>query len=401
MIHAMNAEPASSRREFVTGKAIQAEIERTGQRIGDQVNVAVEIDPAARPIPSGGDTVRLGKVAMACDFEVILNPGPVSRLEAASAALDLVDRLEDQMSVYRPHTELSRLNRIAAERAVEVEPHLFDLLMLARRLAVATDGAFDPTAGPLVALWRACKQEHRAPKQPEIDALRELIGIDKVEFDSGRQVAGAPPSGGQPAKAGTPTVRFVRPGVELNLNSIGKGYALDRAGEVLAAAKIEDWLLHGGHSSVLASGGHAGHAGWPIAIRNPLFPERPLATILLRGRGMSTSGSGVQYFRHRGKRYGHIIDPRTGWPIEGMLSVTVLAPTAAEADALSTAFFVLGVEKTIACCHNLRGQQRDVAALILPPPTRGRKLEPINCGLPDDQLFFHPPVTRPTPQSIV
>jgi len=371
---AMKSDPTSSRREFVTGRAIQAEIERAGSRVGDEMLVAAEAVAAAREIPGGGDTVRLGKVAMACDFDVILNPGPASRLEAASAALDLVDRLEDQMSVYRPHSQLSRLNRIAAEQAVEVEPRLFDLLLLARRLAIATDGAFDPTAGPFVALWRTSKQEHRVPKQSEIDALRELIGIDSVSFDAERR-----------------TVRFVRPGVELNLNSIGKGYALDRAGEVLAEAAIEDWLLHGGHSSVLARGGHAGHAGWPIAIRNPLFPERPLATILLRDRGMSTSGSGVQYFRHRGKRYGHIIDPRTGWPVEGMLSVTVLAPTAAEADALSTAFFVLGVEKTIACCHNLRGQQRDVAALILPPPTRGRKLEPINCGLPDDQLFFHPP----------
>ena len=373
-ISIMQPDPAPSRREFVTGRAIQTEIERAASLRGDEVLAARDADSATQAIPAGGDTVRLGKVAMACDFDVILNPGPVSRLEAASAALDLVDQLEDQMSVYRPHTELSRLNRLAAGEAFSVEPRLFELLMLARRLAGDTCGAFDPTAGPLVTLWRQCKQEHRIPKQTEIDDLRNLIGIDNIEFHAEQR-----------------TVRFARPGVELNLNSIGKGYALDRAGEILEAAKIEDWLLHGGHSSVLARGGHNGHAGWPIAIRNPLFPERHFVTILLRDRGMSTSGSGVQYFRHRGQRYGHIIDPRTGWPVEGMLSVTVLAPTSAEADALSTAFFVLGVEKTIACCHNLREQQRDVAALILPPPQRGRKLEPINCGIPDDQLFVHPP----------
>ncbi|MBI5760295.1 MAG: FAD:protein FMN transferase [Planctomycetales bacterium] len=387
----MSTEPTPSRRDFFTGRAIQTEIERATARNGDEVLAACDADFIAKTIPMSGDTVRLGKVAMACDFDVILNPGPVSRLKAASAALDLVDQLEDQMSVYRPHTELSRLNRLAAGEDFPVEPRLFELLLLARRLADDTSGAFDPTAGPLVNLWRLCKQEHRIPKQTEIDKLRSVIGIDNVEFQTDRRSVGVPPSGGQPAEAGTPTVRFARQGVELNLNSIGKGYALDRAGEVLDAEKIEDWLLHGGHSSVLARGGHNGHAGWPIAIRNPLFPERHFATILLRDCGMSTSGSGVQYFRHRGQRYGHIIDPRTGWPVEGMLSVTVLAPTAAEADALSTAFFVLGVEKTIACCHNLREQQRDVSALILPPPQRGRKLEPINCGIADDQLFFHLP----------
>jgi thiamine biosynthesis lipoprotein len=137
---------------------------------------------------------------------------------------------------------------------------------------------------------------------------------------------------------------------------------------------------------VLSQGGHAGHAGWPIGIRNPNFPERQLATLLLSGRGMSTSGSGVQYFRHGGQRYGHLLDPRTGWPVEGMLSVTVLAPTAAEADALSTAFFVLGVEKARGYCHN----RTDVAALLIPHPPPGRRLEPINLGIPTDDLFFTP-----------
>jgi thiamine biosynthesis lipoprotein len=101
---------------------------------------------------------------------------------------------------------------------------------------------------------------------------------------------------------------------------------------------------------------------------------------------MSTSGSGVQYFRHAGKRYGHILDPRTGWPVDDVLSVTVLAPTAAEADALSTAFFVLGLEKTRAYCDNHRG----VAALVIPPPRQGRRLEAINCGIPDELLTFAP-----------
>jgi thiamine biosynthesis lipoprotein len=124
-----------------------------------------------------------------------------------------------------------------------------------------------------------------------------------------------------------------------------------------------------------------------VGIRNPLFPRRQFATLLLRDAAISTSGSGVQYFRHGGKRYGHILDPRTGWPVEGMLSVTVMAATAAEAEALSTAFFVAGVEKAVEYCHNHEG----VGALILPPPRRGRTLEPVVCEIAEDQLFFAAP----------
>ena len=180
------------------------------------------------------------------------------------------------------------------------------------------------------------------------------------------------------------SVQFDRRGLELNLGGIGKGYALDRIGQLLREADVTDWLIHGGQSSLLACGDHQGRGGWPVGIRNPLFPNTRLATILLRDQAMSTSGSGVQSFRHQGRRFGHILDPRTGWPADGMLSVTVLAPTAAEADALSTAFFVLGVEKARAYCDNSPG----VNALLIPPPSGGRTLEPINCGLPDEVLFF-------------
>ncbi|MCH7988965.1 MAG: FAD:protein FMN transferase, partial [Planctomycetes bacterium] len=160
----------------------------------------------------------------------------------------------------------------------------------------------------------------------------------------------------------------------------------DRGGELLVEDGLQDWLFHGGHSSILARGDHNGCGGWPVGIRNPLFPKQRLATILLKDCALSSSGSGVQHFRHAGKRYGHILDPRTGRPVEGMLSVTVLAPTAAEADALSTAFFVIGVEKTLKHCDN----RDDISVLLIPPPRRGRTLEPVVCGMPDGVLFFTP-----------
>lgn len=313
--------------------------------------------------------VRLATRAMACDFAVFTNPGPADRVAASSEALDLVHALEDQMSVYRAHTELSQLNRRAAEEPVEVEPRLYALLRQAERLCRAAEGCFDPTAGPLVALWRRCRQENRVPSDEEIADELEFTGIDHVVFDDAAR-----------------TVRFDRRGIELNLGGIGKGYALDRAGELLVEQGVEDWLLHGGHSSLLARGDHNAQGGWPVGVRNPLFPRRRLATLLLRDCAMASSGSSEQFFRHGGRRYGHILDPRTGRPVEGMLAVTVLAPTAAEADALATAFFVMGLENARAYCHN----DGRIGALLIPPPRRGRRLEPAVCNIPDEALYFTP-----------
>lgn len=354
-----------SRRDFLTGRALRSEVERHGEALADEL-VGADI---GRSEPTGGTTLRLATRAMACDFSVLLNPDAGEHLEAASNALDLIHQLEDQLSVYREWTELSQLNRTAAEGPVPVELQLFQLLRTACELAQRTAGAFDPSSGPLVALWRRARQEDRIPTESEIEDALEQTGVDHVRFDHAER-----------------TVQFDRSGMEINLGGIGKGYALDRAGRLLDESGAGDWLIHGGHSSLLARGDHNGCGGWPVGLRDPLLPQGRLATLVLRDCAFSTSGSGVQFFRHDGKRYGHILDPRTGWPVDGMLSVTVLAPTAAEADALSTAFFVMGVEKSREYCDN----HKEVSALLIPPPRRGRRLEPINCGIPEEVLFFAP-----------
>ncbi len=347
----------STRRDFLSGRALR-----------DKLAEAAEISPPGPILPVVGNTIRLGTPAMASDFEVILNPGPASRLETASAALDLLEPLENQMSVYRFHSELSLLNGRAVHGPVQVERNLFELLSQAVQFAIETEGGFDPTSGPLTALWRHCKKEKRLPTEKELAKARDRVGCQHVIFD--REAC---------------TIRYTHPGTTLNLNAMGKGYALDRAAEVLSP-RIADWLMHGGHSSILARGGHTGYDGWPVGVRHPLFPDQQFAVVLLKNRGMSTSGSMVQYFRHEGKRYGHIIDPRTGWPVDSMLSVTVLAPTATRAEALSTAFFVIGVEKAREYCHN----HTEVAALLVPAPAGGNRLEPVNLGIPDDDLVFIP-----------
>jgi thiamine biosynthesis lipoprotein len=167
--------------------------------------------------------------------------------------------------------------------------------------------------------------------------------------------------------------------MEINLGSIGKGYALDRCAQLLRQAGVHDFLLHGGQSSVLGGGSQGGEKGessavaetpasadaqpmqpgttasapqgWRVGVRDPLRPRRRLGEIRLHNRALATSGSGVQFFVHNGQRYGHILDPRSGWPAQGVLSTTVVAPSAADADALSTAFYVMGPQRAAAYCR--------------------------------------------------
>jgi thiamine biosynthesis lipoprotein len=160
------------------------------------------------------------------------------------------------------------------------------------------------------------------------------------------------------------TVRFRNPGVEINLGSIGKGHALDEAARLLRSGwNVGSALLHGGLSSVLAVGGQPGKArGWEVGLTHPWEPERRLGLVHLKDRALATSAATFRHLEYNGKKLGHILDPRTGWPAEGVASCSVLAPTAAEADALATAYFVLGVEKARACC----AARPDVGVVILP-----------------------------------
>lgn len=355
------SEPSpSNRRDFLTGRAIQSEWERAQNKLSNGI-----AEP--RAAPSRGPTLLLRTVAMACDFDVMLNPdGPDFQIETASESLELVHRLEQLLSVYRDDAHLATINRAAADSPAEVEAELYSLLRRGEQICAGTAAAFDPAAGALISLWRRCRQENRIPTLNEIDAARAVTGLHRVRFDDVNR-----------------TVQFDAAGVELNLGAIGKGHAVDRAGEHLVQRGVSNWLVHGGRSSVRARGTHAELDGWPVGLRNPLLPDKPFGTLLLKDAALSTSGTAVQWFRHEGKRYGHILDPRTGWPVESMLSVSVIAPDAALADALSTAFFVLGVEKACDCCDNFPS----VGAIFFPPPKQGQVLEPVLHNVPEGRLF--------------
>jgi thiamine biosynthesis lipoprotein len=223
---------------------------------------------------------------------------------------------------------VSRLNASAHLQAVEVEAGLFGLLQDAVTLSRETGGAYDVTSGALSEAWGFVKGPKRVPDPAALAGARARTGWHHLQLDPARS-----------------TVAFDREGIRINLGSIGKGYAIDRAVEVL---RSHWWptsgLVHGGRSSLYALGSPPGQFGgrWEVLLRNPFQPEAPLGVFRLRNRALGTSGTAFQQFIVDGRTYGHILDPRTGEPSLGPASVTVLAPSAAAADALSTAFYLLG-----------------------------------------------------------
>jgi FAD:protein FMN transferase len=317
----------------------------------------------------GFDLIKASRPAMGSFFEIRVPAHVPGAVALASQALDLIDELEGQLTVYRDDSEVSRLNATAHLGPVAVEAGLFSLLERAVAIGEATGGAYDVTAGALSVAWGFFKGPKRVPDSPTLADARARTGQHHLTLDPTRR-----------------TVAFDRAGVVINLGSIGKGYAIDRA---VSLIKGHWWptsaLVHGGQSSVYAWGSPPGRfAGrWPIALRNPFDPSAPLATVWVRNRGMGTSGAAFQRFEVEGRVYGHILDPRTGEPAQdGPASVTVLAPTAAEADALSTAFYLLGPDAAAAYVD----RHPAVGAIFVSEGAGDRSPRIVTLGLNDDDF---------------
>jgi FAD:protein FMN transferase len=348
----------TTRREFLYG--------RSAAKAAEQAWDGWQGAPSLSSSVGGPSTylLEVGRRAMACDFEVLLNAGEQDEAtESALAALDLVEFLEAQLTVYRDTSEVSRLNQRAAIEPVKVERQLFKLLQEAARLHQLTRGAFDITSGPLSQIWGFARRQGHVPDSESIESARAKVGMHLVQFD-------------EPAA----TVFFLREGMEFNLGGIGKGFALDRCARRLGDDGITNFLVHGGKSSILARGNRQGLKGWSIGLRHPLRPEWRIGDIVLQDRALGTSGAANQYIHHEGRRLGHVLDPRTGWPAEGLLSATVLAPTATEADALATACYVLGRDEVEQLCQ----ERPDISAILVAPGDRIGSIELILINLHDD-----------------
>lgn len=310
--------------------------------------------PAAIPANPAPDVVESHR-AMGTVFEILIYGSDRRNLSsAARQALREVINLDDQLSRWKSGSDISRINAHAAEEPVRVEPELFGLLLRAREIWAETNGAFDITVAPLVRAWGFYDKRGRMPGSDEIRSALETVGMQHVVFDEDDR-----------------TVSFRRPGIEIDLGGIGKGYAVDRAAEILRACRVKAALVNSGASTMYAIGSPPGQEEWHIGIRDPAAEENAIATIGLTDGSVSTSGAPEKVFEIGGKSYSHILDPRRGFPAEGMVSATAIAPSATESDALATSFYVLGVNGTRRYCE----AHADVKAVLAPPAKCGEKLK--------------------------
>ncbi|MEM9587415.1 MAG: FAD:protein FMN transferase [Planctomycetota bacterium] len=269
---------------------------------------------------------------MATQFVVMLAPSCADKVDVVLDALESLDGIEARWTVFRDNSEIRRLNRAAGQQPLAVSSETFAILQRAIKLSKMTGGAFDVTAGPLIDAWGFAGQGGRKPTPNEIGQARQKVGIHYLTLDETNR-----------------TAFLTRPGMRLNLGAIGKGDALDRLADRLLGNGVTDFLIHGGQSSVLARGDQDPQkpTGWAVGVSHPTKPSIRLAGLWLKDGALATSGSGKQFFHHRGRRFGHVIDPRTGHPAGDLLSLTVITDRAADADAIATGLFVLGSQPAL------------------------------------------------------
>ena len=274
--------------------------------------------------------VTLARHAMATRFEIVLHgDNPVALRAAGEEALDEIDRIEAQLSLYRNTSEIAHLNARAARGPVRVSPEVFRLLDQAKQLSAETQGAFDITIAPLVRCWGFMGGTGALPAAEAIAEARARIGMHLVELNE-RDF----------------TVCFAREGVMLDLGAIGKGYAIEQATMILREDGITSAILHGGTSTVSAIGHPPDANAWKVAIERPVensdTPPATLAVVPLKDEALSVSAIWGRSFHSGDKTFGHVIDPRTGAPTCSALLSAVVLPSATETDALSTALLTLG-----------------------------------------------------------
>jgi len=261
---------------------------------------------------------------------------------AAHAAIQLVDSL---MSNWTTTSEVARINRVADSVTTHVQPLVADVIARSLRVWRGSDHTFDITIEPLVRAWGFIGGPRRVPTDQEARAAWALVGAGDVAFDS---AAG--------------TIHFARRGMRIDLGGIAKGYAVDRAMDVLRARGVKAALVDAS-GNMMSLGTPPGSEHWRIGLRDPRDSVPYFARLWLDGDAISTSANYEQFVTKDGKRYGHIMDPRTGQPASGLLAVTLVAPDATTSDAWDTPLYILGLEAAKAKLV----ARTDIAAVLIQP----------------------------------
>jgi thiamine biosynthesis lipoprotein len=250
-----------------------------------------------------------------------------STSETVNRAFEAMEKVDQLMSNYKPDSELSQVNRQAGLQPIKVSPETLEVIKASIYYSQLSDGAFDVTIAPLVKSWGFFKKQGRVPSQEEIQSKRALVDYKQIAIDEKESM-----------------VFLKRPLMEIDLGAIAKGYGVDKAVEELKKAGITAALVNLS-GNIYAMGKPPDKPEWEVGVKDPKSKEEITGVISLKDKAISTSGNYENYFIIDGKRYGHLIDPKTGHPIDNkLLSVTVVAANAMATDALSTAIFILGKE---------------------------------------------------------
>jgi thiamine biosynthesis lipoprotein len=269
--------------------------------------------------------ITLALQAMATRFELVLNGDSPSLRAAGEEALAEISRIESMLTLYKPTSEVANINARAAAEPVRVSAEMFALLERAVALSRETNGAFDITIAPLVRCWGFMRGQGSIPSDSDIEEARANVGSHLLTLNAIDR-----------------TIEFSRLGMMLDFGAFGKGYAVDRAIEILRDYEISSALLHGGTSTVLGIGRAENNLPWRIAVTGAPPGEEVLWLVDLNETSLSVSAVWGKSFASQGQTFGHILDARTGRPSDRAELAAVNVPSAADSDALSTALLVEG-----------------------------------------------------------
>jgi FAD:protein FMN transferase len=288
-------------------------------------------DLQTHPLPNNAIRLERSVDAMGTSVVIEINGTDEHLMQAAAdQAFAELRRVDGMLSNYRPTNELSRVNECAGKALVKVSREFFGLLEDCERYSRGSEGTFDITVGPLMKVWGFYKGSGRLPATAEIRVALGSVGFRNLELDSRRM-----------------TVRFKKPDVNLDPGGFGKGYAVDRMVGILLKNGIDSALVSTGGSSIFGIGTPPNDPrGWYIRIRDPKDQNRTAAEVYLKNNSISTSGNYEKFFWANGKLYSHIMDPRTGYPSEGTLSVSVISPRTLDSEIWAKPYYILGAAWT-------------------------------------------------------
>jgi len=282
---------------------------------GNTATAASQMMRVETSVPAMGGTFSI--VAYGPDADVLRS--------ATEAAAEEARRLDQAMSNYVPSSEWSEINRDASRQPVRVSEEMFDLIAACVDYSKASEGAFDITVGPLMKVWGFYKGSGHLPHRAEVRTALAHVGYQYIQLDRS-----------------THSVRFLRSEMNIDPGGIGKGYAVDKMIDILKQYGVKSALVSAARSSIYALGTPPGEKGWRAQIRHPRDGSKIATEVLLRDESMSTSGNYEKFFTAEGKLYSHIMDPRTGFPSQGMIQVSVITPRCIDSEAWTKPVYIQG-----------------------------------------------------------